>query len=742
MGSAMSQVTRNKRRRRGRGHARNKAFLAFMVLGIVAVLGVLGGVGYVVSIAASAPPLTSLKPKEPGNNTRVYAADGQSLGWIQADDLHLPMTSKEIPQVVKDATIAIEDERFYKHQGVDYEGVVRAAVKNVASRKTVQGGSTITMQLVRSLYISSERTYSRKIREAKLAEELEDAHSKEWILDKYLDSIPYGTVGGQSAIGIKAAARIYFSKRLEDLDLHEAALLAGLPQAPSDYSPVRSKGAALKRRNEVLRKMQELGMVTPAAAARAIKRPLDIHLSSYFSRRREKYFFDYVKDQLFKEYGARTVRVGGMKVYTTIDLRKQQEARAAIERHLAGIGPSSAIVTINPKNGYIEAMASSGDYGQSKFNLAAQGHRRPGSTFKVMALMTALRKGVDPDKTHYVSKSPTYVNDPVYGKFDIRTYGGRGAGDLTLRRATLQSDNSVYIQLAMDLGPNEVKKTARMMGITSTLHGYPAETLGGLENGVSPLEMATAYASIASRGYRLRPTAIKRIVFPGGRVETGKRLPPRFRVKRTKIFSDGVTAKATEILEQNIQAGTGTRAAIGCPGAGKTGTTDNNTDAWFVGFTPRLTTAVWVGYPDRDVQMNGLFFGANVDGGTFPAQIWGDYMSHIKGKFCGGFAKPTTPFQASPFYGKYSRSSGDLVGGSEGDDSTTTDPNATTTAPATPATPVTPAPQPDDTAGGTAPAPADGNDAKGFDPGKYESPPQPAPGKTGGASPGTGNAPG
>ena len=206
MGSPMSQTTRSKRRRRGRGHARNKAFLAFMVLGIVAVLGVLGAVGYVISIAASAPPLTSLKPKLPGDNTRVYAADGQPLGWIQADDLHLPMTSKEIPQVVKDATVAIEDERYYKHQGVDYEGVVRAAVKNVTSRKTVQGGSTITMQLVRSLYISKERTYSRKIREAKLAEELEDEHSKDWILEKYLDSIPYGTVGGQSAIGIKAAA--------------------------------------------------------------------------------------------------------------------------------------------------------------------------------------------------------------------------------------------------------------------------------------------------------------------------------------------------------------------------------------------------------------------------------------------------------------------------------------------------------------------------------------------------------
>ena len=525
MGSPMSQVTRNKRRRRGRGKSRNKAFLALMVLGIVAVLAGLGAVGYVVSIAASAPPLTSLKPKAPGNNTRVYAADGQSLGWIQADDLHLPMTAKEVPKVVKDATIAIEDERYYKHKGVDYEGVVRAAVKNFSSRKTVQGGSTITMQLVRSLYISSERTYERKIREAKLAEELEKAHSKEWILDKYLDSIPYGTVGGQSAIGIKAAARIFFSKRLEELNLHEAALLAGLPQAPSDYSPTRAPGAAKKRRNEVLRKMEELGMITPAAADRATKRKLGVKLSSYFSRRREKYFFDYVKDQLFREYGARTVRVGGMKVYTTIDLDKQQEARAAIERNLGTIGPSSAIVTINPKNGYIEAMASSGDYGVSKFNLAAQGHRRPGSTFKVMALMTALRKGVNPDSTHYVSKSPTVVRDSQYGNFEIRTYGGKGAGNMSLRKATLASDNSVYIQLAMDLGPDEVKKTARDMGITSTLKGYPAETLGGLENGVSPLEMATAYASIASQGYRLRPTAIKRIELPGGRVEKGKAAP-------------------------------------------------------------------------------------------------------------------------------------------------------------------------------------------------------------------------
>ena len=723
----MTHAQRTRRRRRSRGGPRNKALLALMVLGICLVLGILGGIGYIVSVAASAPPLSSLKPRMTGDNTRVLAADGKPLGFIQADNLHLPMRSEEIPQVVKDATIAIEDERFYKHKGVDYEGVVRAAIKNVTSRKTVQGGSTITMQLVRSLYISNERTYTRKIREAKLAEELEDERSKEWILEKYLDSIPYGTVGGQSAIGIKAAAKIYFSKDLQDLTLREAALLAGLPQAPSEYSPTRSKAAAKARRDEVLGKMAELHMITPKQAQHAIGRSLGIKRSEFFTRRREEYFFDYVKDQLFREYGAQTVRQGGMKVYTTIDLDKQEKARATIADHLGGVGPSSAIVTLNPRNGYIEAMASSGDYGQSNFNLAAQGHRRPGSTFKVMALMTALRRGVDPDATHYVSKSPTYVDDPIYGKFDIRTYGGVGAGDLSLRQATLKSDNSVYIQLAMDLGPDEVKKTARDMGITSTLKGYPAETLGGLENGVSPLEMATAYSSIASGGYRLRPTAITKIVFPDGRVEKGDSLPPRFRVKKVRIFEDGVTAEATKILEQNIQAGTGTHATIGCPAAGKTGTTDDNTDAWFVGFTPRHTTAVWVGYPKDDIQMNGLYFGRNVDGGTFPADIWGDYMGRIKGKFCGDFRPPKHPFQSSPFHGRYSKSGGSLTGGETGGMTNST------VSPSTPSTPTTPAapPAPEETVPEPT-APDTGGDEEpddngGFDPTKYESEPQPEP---------------
>ena len=243
------------------------------------------------------------------------------------------------------------------------------------------------------------------------------------------------------------------------------------------------------------------------------------------------------------------MRQGGLRVDTTIDLKKQQEARAAINGRLAGIGPSSAIVTIDPKNGYIKAMASSADYGKSKFNLAAQGHRQPGSTFKVMALMTALRKGVDPRTTTYVSK-PLKFNDPTWGPIDVQTYGHDYSGSISLEQATLKSDNTVYEQLALDLGPPEIKQTAYDMGIKTQLDGYPAEALGGLTLGVSPLEMANAYATIASGGYRNRPTAIKKITFPDGKSD----LPRRFKVKRTKAFEDWVTAEATRILVENVKA--------------------------------------------------------------------------------------------------------------------------------------------------------------------------------------------
>ena len=330
-----------------------------MVVAVLVALAGLSAVGYVISIASSAPPLDSLKPRDLGSQSEVRAADGTRLGFIQSNELRRPVDGSRIPKTLKDATVAIEDERFYHHKGVDYPGIVRAAVKNLSSHKTVQGGSTITMQLIRNLYITKERTYQRKIREAKLAEELENEQSKAWILDQYLNTVPFGTLGGQTAVGVQAAARTYFGKSVENLKLHEAALLAGLPQAPTTYSPVRSPEKAEARRNEVLAKMADLKMITPETAQKAMKRGLGVKPSRYFTGRRESFFFDYVKDELIKQYGAKTVRKGGLRVDTTIDLKKQQAARAAINGRLAGIGPSAAIVTIDPKNGYIKAMASS-----------------------------------------------------------------------------------------------------------------------------------------------------------------------------------------------------------------------------------------------------------------------------------------------------------------------------------------------------------------------------------------------
>jgi penicillin-binding protein 1A len=714
----MTYSTRIRRQRRSRGPQWGRYVLAGLLVVVLVGLTAAGVVAaWVYKTAASAPPLSSLKQRNPGSLTEVFASDGTRLGFIQADDLVQPVNSKTIPASLKQATVAIEDQRFYKHSGVDYEGIIRAAYKNFTEHKTVQGGSTLTMQLVRNLYTSDRsrnglKGLKRKIREAKLAEELEKAHNKTWVLTKYLNTVPYGTVGGQTAIGVGAAARLYFNKKVSDLTLRQSAMLAGMPQAPSQYSPVLAPQATIARRNEVLNKMAQLGMISRATALATERQGLGLNMKGYYRRARERYVLDYIQSELIKQYGLATVKSGGLRVYTTIDLKFQQYARAAIRDAMGNVGPSSAIVTIDPRNGDILTMASSERYSRSKFNLAAQGHRQPGSSFKVMALMTALRLGVNPDTTRYTSVSPTHIDQPDCGApFDVKTYGGTSGGNMTLHQATLRSDNSVYIQLASDLGPDKVKQTARMMGITSPLHGYCAETLGGLSNGVSPLEMADAYATIASGGYRNRPRIIRKVTFPDGHSE----LPAAWRVKRTKVFSDGVTYEATRILQDNVNAGTGTHANLGCPQGGKTGTTDHNTDAWFVGFTPRLATAVWVGYPNARIEMNTLYHGLPVDGGTYPADIWHAYMQHAIGKFCGPFAKPKQAFVSQPFFGHYATTGLKQAG-------TPTPAPGTTVPGATPTPPTTTTP------GATA-------TPEGFDPNKYETPPQPEPGTGGTAAP-------
>jgi penicillin-binding protein 1A len=636
----MTHRQRQSRRRRRRG-ARSKVLLGLGVVATVIIVAACSAAGYVLAIAASAPDLSELKPADKGQISVVYAADGSRLGFVQSDILRRVVPFSDVPVDMRRATVAIEDERFYRHGGVDVNAIMRAGIRNLESGATVEGGSTITQQLVRALYIKDpQRNFQRKIREAKLASELEEEHSKTWILDQYLNSIPYGTVGGRTAVGVEAAAVTFFAKHARRLKLHEAALLAGLPQAPSQYNPFRNPTAAIERRNDVLDKMVENGMLTHAEADEASQKPLGLKHGTRYIQRREPYFFDFVQEQLIERYSVGVVRRGGLKIHTTIRPGLQGAARDAINSYVFEGGPASAIVTVDPSNGEIKAMASSGNYKDRRFNLAAQGHRQPGSAFKTFVLTAAIRQGVDPDSTSYVSK-PLNINDPKYGPWEVKTYDGSYRGSMSLYSATLASDNTVYAQLILDVGPEKVCQTAKLLGIQTKLDCYPAEGLGGLRLGVTPLEMASAYATLAAGGVRHRPTAIRRVVFPDGKSEKLSRS------KGKRVITDGQAYEVTRILEANVQGGTGrTASGLGCPAAGKTGTTDNHNDAWFVGYTPHLSTAVWLGYPDALIS-------TGEQGGGTPTSIWTAYMQLAKGNDCSDFALPQEPFQATPFYGQY-----------------------------------------------------------------------------------------
>ena len=631
-----------------------------MLVATLAIAG-LSAVGYVVSIASSAPNIDSLRAKDQGQNSIIFAADGEKLGIIQSDVLRREVASTAITQDMKDATVAIEDKRFYQHKGVDFEGVVRAAMKNAESGDAVQGGSTLTMQLIKNIY-SQDRTrdYKRKIREAKLAEELENKHpgaeGKQWILVKYLNNVPYGnSASGQEAIGAWAAARVFYNKAPEDLTLAESAMLAGLPQAPTAYNPRLNPEGALKRRDDVLAQMRDAGYITSDQEAEAAAEPLGLKDTQYYSTRRENYFFDYVRTELIKNYGEARVRAGGLRVYTTIDLRLQKLARATIKKNLAAPdSPASALASIDPKTGYIKAMASSSNYGDSKFNLAAQGRRQPGSTFKVMVMMAALREGIDINKTSYVSKRLKF-NHPLYGPIDVDNSDGATSGkSKTVFQGVVSSDNTVMQQLDLDIGPKKVTRAAYDMGITTKLNSYPAEALGGLRTGVSPLQMARAFATINNGGSRVKPIAVTRVQFPEGRVDRkmGK-------VRKIKEFTDGQTYEAIQAMKGNVNQGTGTKAKLDkCVAAGKTGTTSGFKDAWFAGMTRGLNTAVWVGYPGAEGRvMENVPGWGRMFGGTAPAAIWKDFMTTaVKGTNCKDWPKPEVPFVARTFAAKLSKS--------------------------------------------------------------------------------------
>jgi penicillin-binding protein 1A len=612
------------------------------------VTGIAGATLYVLSVVQSAPSLASVQPLVVGTPSEVFAADGTRLGFIQSDTLRTPVGWNQIPTNLANATVAIEDQRFYHNNGIDPTAILRAALADVSHGTTLQGASTITMQLVRNLYLGNDlRTFKQKVTEAKLALEYNKLHSKREILTTYLNDIAYSTVGGQTAVGVQAASLILFDKPVSRLNLPQAALLAGLPQAPSAYNPLEHKKIARERRNVVLAKMAQLEYITPAEARAAERAPLEVHRGYYYAERREGFFFEYVRQQLVERYGAHTVDYGGLRVHTTLDLAMQQHARHAIDEVLPEPGdPAAAIVSIDPSDGYIRAMAEAPRYEGSQFNLAADAHRQAGSTFKTFVLLTALRQGVNPYSTSYTSRPLSFV-DPQYGPINIHTFSGGLGSSYNVQTAFLQSNDPIFTLLDLDVGPQNVKQTAELAGIQSPLLGVPAEALGGLRTGVTPLEMADAYATIADGGWRDHPIAVTKVVFPDGRTEDlGE-------AQRTKVFSDGVTSEATKLLEQYITQGLGTGANYGCPySGGKTGTADNNTDAWFVGFTDKLSTAVWIGYPQAKIPMTSVQ-GVTVEGPNLPATLWHDYMSSATEGECPPFPPATQPIVFSPFSGKY-----------------------------------------------------------------------------------------
>jgi penicillin-binding protein 1A len=629
-------MARRTRRRRRKSHTSKKKKLLIPLGILLAVFLVAGGVAvsWAINAYESGPPLSSLKPVQKGRSSAIYAADGTLIGFIQSENIRQPVPESAMPQTLRDATIAIEDKNFFEHGALDYTGIARALWKDLlAGGKPVQGASTITQQLVRNLYIHNpEDTLKRKLREARLAEEEEDAHSKDWILTAYLNTAPYGTVEGETAVGVEAAAQTYFGKPAKDLRLNESALIAGLPQAPSEYNPFLDPHAALQRRNEVLAALHEQGYIDGAEYRETLHKGLELSPGHKYRVIRDPFLFDLVQQELIDKYGINTVRNGGLKAYTTIDPELQERAQEAVDS--CGVcypegGPAAGLASIDPSNGEIVALASTEGYAsENEFNYAWQAHRQPGSSFKTYVLTTAIKQGVDPNSTYYNGTSPMTLDIPGGGTWTVNN-AEPGGGTMSLASATWDSVNVIFAQLDLDVGPENVTQTAHEMGIEAPLESVPAEAIGGLAVGVTPLEQADGYATLASGGIHHDPTAIGRVEFPNGKVdepdpESGDR-----------VLTEGQAYEVTKLLEGVITQGTGAGYTyMGCPAeAGKTGTSEGLSDAWFVGYTPLYSTAVWVGHP-QSREETGF-------GGPTAGPIWRSFMEAATAGDCPEFEEPS-----------------------------------------------------------------------------------------------------
>jgi len=624
---------RLRRRRRARTKARRRRFARFVLGSVIAVFVVLTASGFTgAAVWMSSCNLNSLRPVEVGQNSFIFAADGSLLGSIPAEKNREPIALDEMSPWVPKATVAIEDRRYWQHGALDYPGIVRALFADIRAGHVVQGGSSIAQQLARNLYIKKpSQTFGRKATEACLAIKLAREKSKTWILNAYVNQVFYGN----HAYGIEAAAQTYFSKHAKKLTLVQSALLAGLPQAPTDYDPFHRPAQAIARRDEVLSAMLANDAITSTQYTDAVaQRHLQLKPGRVYTRIRQPYFFSYVEAQLQKQYGSNTVRSGGLKVYTTIDPRLQRFAIEAIKSTLSyTTDPAAAIVSINPSNGAIRAMTEvTPGNSKNQVNFLSSAHRQAGSTFKTLVLTTAVSQGINPATTTYLS-APFEYNPTGTGSCSSnpptawcpQTYDHTYIGPTSIENGTLRSDNTVYARLSLDVGPENIAEMAYKLGIRTDLHTpdgayVPAMGLGAMA--VTPMDMASVYTTLAAGGIYSKPMAIRKVVLPGGKVDTeaGWGVP-----KRKRVIPDWVAAEVTRILEENMTSGTGRGAYFGRTSAGKTGTTDSFADAWFCGFTPSLEATVWIGYPSGEIPMTSVH-GISVSGPTFPATIWRLFM--------------------------------------------------------------------------------------------------------------------
>jgi penicillin-binding protein 1A len=652
-----------------------KLRIALVIFGLSILAFISWIFGIMMAVASDLPQLEDRAQFANAQNSVVLDINGNKIATLTNNQGRILVGSSDIAPVMKEATVAIEDQRFYDHRGVDFMGIGRAVVQDVLHTGAQQGASTITEQFVKNaLRAQGSRTVFQKLREAALAYQLERHWDKDKILTQYLNEIYFGN----GAYGIEEAAKTYFgynhpgcggpgNRCAGELLPWEAALLAGIISSPTGYDPVTNPETALARRNQVLSNMVGQGDITQEEYDTYSKEPLpkpsDVHTPTEDSL--APYFTSWLRQQLVDKYGSGEAFGGGLHVYSTLDLPLQKEASQIAYTRTASVGLDSAVVVLDNQTAGVRAMVGGTDYSKRPFNLATQGQRQPGSSFKPFTLVTALEQGRSPDEvfTSAPQKIPFKVKVPTKGGgtkilpdlFEVSNYGDEYLGSASITTATQYSDNSVYSQLGTSLqgGIASIADTAHKMGIQTDLRDpqnrysvnggpfepyNPALILGGLSTGVTPLEMAHAFETLAQDGQIVTgtmadspngPISIQRVDDENGDpVETNNGDPGQDRVETHQVVSPEVAATARGLLHNVVTGGTGTNANTGDPYLfGKTGTTENNGDAWFVGANQDVTIAVWVGHADSVTPMETEYGGAPVDGGTIPALIFHDVLN-------------------------------------------------------------------------------------------------------------------